>query len=67
MEITLYLMITFMSILSLGEKWIALLDERGISSEAFAGNFQRFIGPAVEARTTPQDAGEDERKPDDRV
>jgi AcrR family transcriptional regulator len=67
MEITLYLMITFMSILSLGEKWIALLDERGISSEAFAGNFLRFIGPAVEARTPPQDAGEDERKQDDRV
>jgi AcrR family transcriptional regulator len=48
LEITLYLMITFMSILSLAEKWRGVLDEHGISDEKFAQDFIRFIIPAVD-------------------
>jgi len=47
-EITLYLMITFMSILSLEEKWQPVLDSRGISEEEFARDFLRFVIPAVD-------------------
>lgn len=52
MEITLYLMITFMSILSLEKKWQPVLDERGISHEEFARDFMRFITPAVDMQAT---------------
>jgi len=52
LEMTLFLMISFMTILSLENKWITILDDRGISHETFAQDFLRFITPAVDARAT---------------
>jgi len=52
LEITIYLMITFGSILSLDEKWLRILDERRISHETFAQDFLRFITPAVDIQAT---------------
>ena len=52
-EITLYLMITFMSILSLDDKWKALIEGRGIRFEDFIRDFMRFITPAVSSGEIP--------------
>ena len=45
-------MITFMSILSLDEKWMPVLEERAIGREEFARDFMRFITPAVDVQAT---------------
>ncbi|MDD3977993.1 MAG: TetR/AcrR family transcriptional regulator [Methanomicrobium sp.] len=44
---SMYLMISFMNILSLENKWKKVISNEGISFEKFAGDFFKFIFPAI--------------------
>jgi len=44
---SMYLMISFMGILSLEHKWKLVLEAEGFSSEQFSSEFFRFISPAI--------------------
>ena len=43
----MYLMISFMSILSLENKWKLVIEAEGLSDEQFTSEFFRFITPAI--------------------
>lgn len=45
--ISMYLMISFMSILSMENKWKLVIEAEGFSYEQFASEFFRFITPAI--------------------
>ncbi|MBN1166837.1 MAG: TetR/AcrR family transcriptional regulator [Methanospirillaceae archaeon] len=45
--ISMYLMISFMNILSMEEKWKRVIEAEGFSFEQFSNDFFRFISPAV--------------------
>lgn len=45
--LTIYLMITLMSVLSLTRPWLYVLDQEGVSHEKFMKEFARFISPAI--------------------
>jgi len=45
--ISMYLMISFMGILSMEEKWKQVIEAEGFSYEQFSKEFFRFITPAV--------------------
>lgn len=44
---SMYLMISFMNILSMENKWKLVIDAEGFSYEHFAGEFFRFIIPSI--------------------
>jgi len=44
---SMYLMISFMGILSMENKWKLVIEEEGFSYEQFASEFFRFITPAI--------------------
>jgi len=44
---SMYLMISFMGILSMENKWKRVIEAEGFSYEQFAGEFFRFITPAI--------------------
>ncbi len=45
--ISMYLMISFMGILSMEDKWKRVIEEEGFSYEQFSREFFRFILPAI--------------------
>ncbi|WP_321507095.1 TetR/AcrR family transcriptional regulator [uncultured Methanoregula sp.] len=45
--ISMYLMISFMGILSMEDKWKRVIEAEGFSYEQYSGEFFRFISPAV--------------------
>ena len=47
--ISMYLMISFMGILSMEDKWKLVIEAEGFSYEQYAREFFRFITPAVSA------------------
>jgi TetR/AcrR family transcriptional regulator len=51
--LTIYLMITQMSILSLTRPWLYVLEQEGVSHETFVKEFARFISPAVSTGLKP--------------
>lgn len=48
--ISMYLMTSFMGILSMENKWKLVIEEEGLSYEQFASQFFRFILPAIAFR-----------------
>jgi len=51
--ISMYLIITFMGILSLEDKWKRVIESEGFSHEEFIQDFFRFITPAVSTGDKP--------------
>jgi AcrR family transcriptional regulator len=51
--ISMYLMISFMGILSMEDKWKRVIESEGFSYEQFTREFFRFITPAVSAGEEP--------------
>lgn len=51
---SMYLMISFMGILSMEDKWKLMIGAKGFSYEHFAREFFRFIIPAVSSGEKPQ-------------
>lgn len=51
--ISMYLMVSFMSILSMEDKWKLVIEAEGFSYEQFSREFFRFITPAVSIGETP--------------
>jgi TetR/AcrR family transcriptional regulator len=60
--LTIYLMITQMSILSLTRPWLYVLDQEGVSHETFIKEFARFISPAVSTGLKPDTVVPDKGK-----
>jgi len=60
--LTIYLMITQMSILSLTRPWLYVLDQEGVSHETFVKEFARFISPAVSTGFKPDTVVPDKGK-----
>jgi AcrR family transcriptional regulator len=52
--ISMYLMISFMSILSMEDKWKRVIEAGGFSYEQFSKEFFRFITPAISTGEKPQ-------------
>jgi AcrR family transcriptional regulator len=57
---SMYLMIAFMGILSLENKWKLVIEAEGLSPGQFTSEFFRFIIPAISSskRTHPMDSGD---------
>jgi len=51
--VSMYLMISFMGILSMEDKWKRVIEAEGFSYEQFSGEFFRFITPALSTRESP--------------
>lgn len=60
--LTIYLMITQMSILSLTRPWLYVLDQEGVSHETFIKEFARFVSPAVSTGVNPDTVVPDKGK-----
>lgn len=60
--VTIYLMITQMSILSLTRPWLYVLEQEGVSHETFVKEFARFISPAVSTGLKPDTVVPDKDK-----
>jgi TetR/AcrR family transcriptional regulator len=60
--VTIYLMITQMSILSLTRPWLYVLEQEGVSHETFVKEFARFISPAVSTGLKPDTVVPDKGK-----
>ena len=60
---SMYLMISFMGILSLENRWKLVIDAEGFSNEQFASEFFRFVIPAISSgeESHPADAGDFEQ------
>ncbi|MDD1685739.1 TetR/AcrR family transcriptional regulator [Methanoregula sp.] len=52
--ISMYLMISFMGILSMEDKWKQVIEAEGFSYEQFSKEFFRFITPAISTGEKPQ-------------
>jgi len=52
--ISMYLMISFMGILSMEDKWKRVIEAEGFSYEQFSREFFRFITPALSMGEVPQ-------------
>lgn len=50
--ISMYLMISFMSILSMEDKWKRVIEAEGFSYEQYCQEFFRFITPAIEVQAS---------------
>ena len=50
---SMYLMISFMDILSMEDKWKQVIEAEGFSYEQFTGEFFRFITPAISTGEKP--------------
>jgi len=55
---SMYLMISFMGILSLENRWKLVVEEEGFSSGQFTSQFFRFIIPAISAGEKFREAGD---------
>jgi hypothetical protein len=51
---SMYLMISFMGILFMENKWKLVIEEESFSYEQFASEFFRFITPAISSGERPQ-------------
>jgi AcrR family transcriptional regulator len=51
--VSMYLMISFMGILSMEDKWKQVIEAEGFSYEQFSSEFFRFITPALSTGTVP--------------
>ncbi len=51
--VSMYLMISFMGILSMEDKWKRVIEAEGFSYEQFSREFFRFIAPALSTGETP--------------
>lgn len=58
--ISMYLMISFMGILSMEDKWKRVIEAEGFSYEQYSREFFRFIAPAVSSgeKSLPMDTGD---------
>ena len=54
----MYLMISFMGILSLENRWKLVVEAEGFSDGQFTSEFFRFIIPAISAGKKYRDAGD---------
>jgi len=59
---SMYLMISFMGILSLENKWKQVIESKGLNNEQFCSEFLRFIIPAISTSETANKFDEKEFK-----
>jgi AcrR family transcriptional regulator len=55
--LTVYIMVTSMSIFSLTDKWKSILEQEGFSYDALIGEYRAFITPAVVSGEKPRASG----------
>jgi TetR/AcrR family transcriptional regulator len=56
---SMYLMISFMDVLSMEDKWKQVIEAEGFSYEQYCREFFRFIGPALSTGKTPHTSSGD--------
>lgn len=59
---SMYLMISFMGVLSLENKWKLVIESKGLNNEQFCNEFLRFIIPAISTSETSNKFDEKEFK-----